>query len=343
MPNHGDKLGENLYFCMYPMTLKTYSELALLAKAAHGYSPGLRDFSYAASACGYTEADARKKFNEMGLGRTEKYEGSGARALLQVFDTFERNIRGFFMDESSCYLACFSSKKPETDFSFKRDAAQIEMMMSVLSNKGLDYVVHFGIQRSICYALKGHPSHNNISMLLHGCAAAYMMQYAPEKKFMVTNPLESMRTIFVKHIPQDDLHHIPNFLELRQQLGLDARDRSIYLHNFQIEDLDASMYTAVSLDVLSGFSKPAIPESAIVAVPHISPDYLNWVVQHPASMVGAVGFLIAVGIVVRCYPAEVYENVEAAVSLAKTVFTSLFSTPDRPENPEGMDSRFIPK
>ena len=339
MLNHGDKLDEHLYFCMYPITLKTYAELEKLAKAAYAYLPIFRDFSYMAQACGYTKEEAAKQLNEKGLNHTKKYEGSGASALLEVFATFQMNVEGYYTDESSCFLACFSSKKLNSHFLFERDAAYIEMMMSVLTHKQLDYVIHLGIQRSICYALKGHPTHNNISMLLHGCAAAYVMQHSPEKKFMVTNPLRFMKDIFYHNIATNNIHCIASLVELRAKLGIEPHDGSAYVQTFRIEALQEAMHTAISLDVLSGFSRSAIPESSIsAAVPQACSAYIDWMVEHPKFMAGGMGFLISLSIVASHYPNEVYENVAVVADLVRAIYTagahSFFSTSNYPENQE---------
>jgi hypothetical protein len=236
--NHGDMLGENLYFCIYTITLANVSSFIKLARAAGGCSPMLDEFHYSAEALGCSFEEASKKYEQAGLQVQEKkYISDGAVALIQVLGQFERNVRSYNTDESSCYLACFSAKKPNKQFDFTRDVTAIEMIISITSAPRLDYVIHLGIQRSIVYTLANNPIHPNIAMLLHGCAAQYISQHYPEKKFMITNPLPKMEEIFKKTMGEESLFIIKNraLNPLREELHLDYTSegelysREIYL------------------------------------------------------------------------------------------------------------------
>lgn len=253
MAIHGEKVGKDLYFCMWRITEETYTEFEKLAKAVSGTHPFLKNFEWMAKALNCTYHEAEKKLNVLSKGGTKEYSQGGASALLEIFETFEKKRCWPFLN---CYLACLSCTKPEQTFSFQRDACNIEIMVSVLSASTTAYTIHLGVQRSLCYALANKPFHPNLSMLLHGLAASYMQAHYPEKHFMVTNPLESMHAIFSRCIPKDEQLQIKNYnlSPMNQRFGILNGDT--ILHIMGLEAMEAMQHFAVSLEVLAQFAKP---------------------------------------------------------------------------------------
>lgn len=287
--NHGDKLDDSLYFCMYAITSQNYQEFEKLAKAATGFLPLWESFEYLKEACAWSEEVAIEKTSQL-----KDINVDGASSLQQVFKNIQNLALGPpYAEKSSCYFAAFSSKKPHSDFLFSRDAANIEMMMSVLSHPGIDYVTHLGIQRSFFYALKGNPVHKNISMLLHGCAASYILEHSSKKKFMATNPLESMTKIFRANLQCKDIYIDPSLHTIRDALGIEKKDQVYYLDRYGIEDLLTETPTAIPLTALASFKGLLNLKANVVedAEPSFLLDY-NFILK-----MGAAGAAIAIAAV----------------------------------------------
>ncbi|MCX7115337.1 MAG: hypothetical protein NTW08_05470 [Gammaproteobacteria bacterium] len=315
MPKHGDKLDENLYFCMYPITLATYPELEKLVKAATFDFNNEADLANVLG-CSIEHLNALIDSNPQTT--SEKYSTGGMRALLHIFEQFKRNVEGYYTDEHSCYLACFSCKKPQNTFSFKRDAADIEMMVGVLSAPDLDYTVHLGIQRSLCYALKGNPYHPHLAMRLHGSAAQFISEADPSKQFMVTNPLRHMRIIFERSLGKEALCLVSKYqlAPLRAQLQIAPCPTATYLQTFHLEELEEDdEHVAIKLSVLSQQATPALIEEP--ALEQQRGLFLHVLMGSPRLLVGGVGLLLSLGCMIQRGSVSLQEDGKVLINLIR--------------------------
>lgn len=257
---HGDKIESDRYVCIYSISNDNVAEFIKLAKAVSCYpSKWMKKFPFIAEAVGLTSDKTEDKIRALGLDqevKNKKYSPGGGDAFLDVLEKLEGQADNFQL-----FLIAFSCEKLKPRFCFKQDAAKIEIMVSVLSHKELDYTSHLGIQRSICYALKENPFHPSLSMQLHGVAATFIQENFREKRFMVTNPLESMKTIFTQSFNEREapIHTVSNYnlSPMRQALAINLEQKSPYFYSFNTDFLREEKLLAVSLDDLASFC-PAI-------------------------------------------------------------------------------------
>ncbi|MBA4117864.1 MAG: hypothetical protein C0514_03095 [Candidatus Puniceispirillum sp.] len=130
----------------------------------------------------------------------------------------------------ACYsLPILDGKPAHEDTRDGRARKNIEMSFAVLTDNGcapaekssLPWVTHMGIQRSMFAVEAGKPQHKNLAMRLHSFTAACMLSFCPEKEYLITNPLQVMRNLMAKAMPEGSVYlgssRFPTWLYERQE------------------------------------------------------------------------------------------------------------------------------
>lgn len=89
---------------------------------------------------------------------------------------------------------------------YREQHNDIIMSMAFLTGPNVPTVTHYGIFRNPLSFFDPDQKYRGISMLLHGFAAQVALTQFVGKKYMVTNPMESMSSIMAHRLGADKIH-----------------------------------------------------------------------------------------------------------------------------------------
>lgn len=205
------KINENLYTCEY--TLPDKEKIHFVMERTDTNVPNSRirfwreyvkaeneNFSWYANMCFRGEVPRGKGF---------LIQNPMTAPLNSGMYSFESSVNNHSLD-NQLWIAYTSTKDIEKAEDITRD--EIEMAVTVLTDKDSPMVTHMGIGRSYHYLLgaaealrkgkDGFKLHSNLSMFLHSFAARVIRMTDPEKLYMITSPIPAMRHIMLKALPQ---------------------------------------------------------------------------------------------------------------------------------------------
>lgn len=137
----------------------------------------------------------------------------------------------------------------------------IELAFAVLTQPDIPFQIHRGISRNEDYTGPQHPS---ISLDLHAFAARAMRKINPLKRYVISDPLEKMREIFIKNLPSQCYQNGFNFegswtkMTMIEQLDVNT-DRQNPFHPFDYAKFNFSLFTEEGKDL---FCISGVEESA---------------------------------------------------------------------------------
>lgn len=125
---------------------------------------------------------------------------------------FERVIESYkymiIKPQNEVWVAYASDKKVQKKAQLKDsdDVKHIEMFVTVITTPEALLTTHMGISRSYEAAIAANRvKQPNQSMHLHSFAAKVMKQRYPNKVYMMTAPMDVMRSLFIKNLPADSI------------------------------------------------------------------------------------------------------------------------------------------
>lgn len=116
-------------------------------------------------------------------------------------DPLERMRRCISFFETAQVYVIYATQKVPTALFDIRDIENVEMSVALVTENNVPFTVHMGIARGVLHLKEAYKqkstTHKALSVKLHAFAAAFARTLpGMEKRFIITTPLESMRTIF---------------------------------------------------------------------------------------------------------------------------------------------------
>jgi len=149
---------------------------------------------------GYRREITKPLIDKYGLN-ANKYANTQLQKVAMQTAAIENDIKRAlsFYDTAQVWMAYVTDELPTHRFSFGK-RSHIEMSVAVILDEKSPLEVHLGIARGLRYIENMGAYHKDISILLHGFGAKTILQQYPQKRYVVTNPLQSMAKIFLEKL-----------------------------------------------------------------------------------------------------------------------------------------------
>lgn len=206
------KINDNLYTCEY--TLPNEEKIHFVMERTDANVPNSRlgfwQEYVKAEKWNYSEYAQMCYDGKIPRGKGFLIQNPLTARLIDGITSFETSVNNYYSN-NQLWIAYTSTKDIETAGDITRD--EIEMAVTVLTDKDSPMVTHIGIGRSYHYLLQaaeairegkqGFKLHSNLSMFLHSFAARVIRMTDPEKLYMITAPVPAMRDIMLKVLPHN--------------------------------------------------------------------------------------------------------------------------------------------